>query len=156
MAVNRRRTFSDADKVKYWREKAKSGSANAPTRNYSENAGRTKKSCASFTPITKGLSKGAFAVNAFKKTKYGVIKATAFPATTKTSESDKGNEFMGYHVNITDMNTLQTTKYRGIMNINTKVLVISDLGMCITPNGSGRTRTGKLLKGYFGTYHKQN
>lgn len=153
-----RKAYSDADKAKYWREKALAGSANISngSRTYSKNEDQTqyKKSGAIFTKIGKGTMEGLHAVNAWKKTSRGMIKATAFPISNKSSESAKGNQYIPYLVTVIDMSSLQATKYNAIMNIQTKVLVIQDLSMCITPNGSGKTKGGTTVKGYFGRNYK--
>ena len=152
------KTYTDAEKAKYWREKAMAGASNVRygNRTYSPNEDKAKykKSGAVFTKISKGVMEGLHAVNAWKKGSGGMIKATAFPIKNQSKESEKGDQYVPYLVSVTHMPTLQTTKYNAIMNIQTKVLVISDLSMCITPNGSGKTRGGTSVKGYFGRFYK--
>lgn len=150
--------YTDAEKAAYWREKAMNGANNASSGNktYSRNNDNSqfKKSGSVFSKISKGKMEGLYAVNAWKKNKAGMIRANAMPISNSSSESAKGNQYIPYLVTITHMNTLQSTKYNAIMNIQTKVLVINDLGMCITTNGSGKTRSGTLVKGYFGKFSK--
>lgn len=43
------------------------------------------------------------------------------------------------------------------MNTVTMVIALSEIGMCISPKGSGTTKTGKHVTGYFGTFkNKEN
>lgn len=151
-----RRQYTDAEKLKYWRERALKGAGNAQTRsqNYTQNRPQYKKSGAIFSKITKGKYEGLMAVNAWKKTKYGMIKANAIPLSNSSSESANGNQYVPYLVTVIDMNSLQSSKYNGIMNIQTRILTITDLGMCITPNGSGTTKSGTKVRGYFGKFTK--
>ena len=130
-------------------------------KNYSENNNYAyqqqqrqsfKRSGATFSRITKGKMEGLTAVSAWKKTKTGMVKASAMPLDSKSSESVNGNQYVPYLVTIIDMNSLQKSIYNGIMNIQTKVLVIKELGYCITPNGSGQTKSGTRVKGYFGKF----
>lgn len=151
-----KRSYSDSEKAKYWREKALSGAKNARSnsKNYTPERAQIKRSAATFTKISKGKMEGLWAVTAFRKTKSGLVKASAMPIDNKSTESAKGNQYIPYLVTCIHMGTLQKSVYNGIMNIQTRVLVISELGMCITPNGSGVTGTGTKVRGYFGTFVK--
>ncbi|MEN2434962.1 hypothetical protein AAH994_06080 [Weeksellaceae bacterium A-14] len=148
------RIYSDAEKLAYWRAKAKAGAGNRSGWKQSNAGVQYKKSGASFSKITKGANEGLYFVSAWKKTRAGMVKATATPLSNKSTESARGNQYIPYLVTCIHMGTLQATKYNGIMNIQTRVLVISDLGMCITPNGSGKTKSGTMAKGYFGKFTK--
>lgn len=121
--------------------------------NYQNNpAPQYKRSGATYSKITKGKMEGLMAVSAWKRNKTGMVKVNAMPLNDAPTESRSGKQYVPYLVTIIDMNTLQATKYNGIMNVETKVLVISDLGYCITPNGSGQTKSGTRVKGYFGKF----
>lgn len=146
------RSYTDAEKAKYWREKAINGAKNINSgqKVYQTEKKKYKVSGAIFSKITKGEREGLHVVTAWKKTKTTMLRANCFPISSTSTESAKGNQYIPYLVTIIDMSTLQSTKYNAIMNIQTKVLVINDLSMCITPNGSGKTKSGVNVKGYFG------
>jgi len=157
-----RRQYSDAEKAEYYRNKA-SQRSNFSGRNYSQNnsyqyssnGGQSfKKSGATYTRITKGKMEGLMVVSAWKNTRTVMVKASAMPLDSKSTESANGNQYIPYLVTIIDMNTLQKSIYNGIMNIQSRVLVIKELGYCITPNGSGSTKRGTRVKGYFGKFVK--
>lgn len=154
MAYNKR-SYTDAEKAAYWRQRAQQGAGNARQKQYAQSAEQFKKSGASFNRINKPGAKyqGSYMVSAWKKNKSGLIRANASPIGDERT-SGSGKTYQPYLVSITHMNTLQTTKYNGIMNTQTRVLVIQDLGMCITPNGSGKTKSGTVAKGYFGKFSK--
>lgn len=128
--------------------------------NYSEKANNfqykqqapVKKSGATYTRISKGKYEGLMHVSAWKKSGYTMVKASATPLANKSSESANGKQYIPYLVTVIDMKSLQKSIYNGIMNIQTNVLVIQELGYCITPNGSGTTKSGTRVKGYFGKF----
>lgn len=116
---------------------------------YSYNS--VKKSGATYTKIREGKNEGLYAVNAWRKTKMGLMTAKAFPANREVVHtSQEGNEFITYAVEIsnTTMGTSQT--YWSLMNTKTRKLFIKELGLVISPNGSGVTSGGQRVTGYFG------
>lgn len=116
-----------------------------------------KKSGATYSKIRNGNFEGATIVNAWRSTKQGLMTATVTPYAKNGGDelvtSRKGNEFQKMICTIL-MNG-QKSVYPVLMNTKSKVIVISDLSLCITPNGSGMTRSGKRVTGYFGSNFKR-
>ena len=113
-----------------------------------------KKSGTVYTKMKKGKNVGLFCVNAWRKTKVGLITATAMPVDGVIHTSDKGNEAMRYVVNIIDQNSGTTQTYWCLMNVKTQMIFIKELGLMLSPNGSGFTSSGKRVSGYFGRSYK--
>jgi len=135
-----------------------------------------KSSGATYKKITEGNFKGFFFVSAWKATKNGLITATCFPRSLKSgSPGDKNRSPTGqvsfdvefkdpitnkkeiktyarYRVDVKQGINVQT--YYTFMNLETRKIVIKELNMVITPNGTGRTRSGKKVSGYFGKNYK--
>jgi len=119
-----------------------------------------KRSGATYSKIRNGNFVGETIVNAWRVTKNGLMTATCTPyngANGKGSqvvESEK-HEYkkMICTVKNTSMGTSQT--FHVLMNVKTQVISINELSLCITPNGSGRTKSGKNVKGYFGRNYKK-
>lgn len=148
-----KKIYTDKEKIEYWRKKALQGASNAG-KSAVYNKVQYKKSSATYTKITRGAMEGLYAINAYKKNRTGIVRAVAMPISNKVAESEKGKEYIPYLVTCIDMNTLQSSKYNALLNVDTKVLIIRDLGMCISPNGSGVTKSGARVKGYFGKISK--
>lgn len=126
-----------------------------------------KKSGAVYSKIRKGKFEGDTIVNAWRATKMGLMKATVTPysgangkgleivnSQGKSGNQDKEYQKMICSIQNTSMGT--STTYHVLMNLKTQVIVIQELGLCITPNGSGVTRKGKRVTGYFGKNYKSN
>lgn len=117
-----------------------------------------KKSGATYTAIRKGNYVGATMVNAWNVSKSkGLITASVGPYN-KSEElvtSEKGNEYVKMIANVQYRRTGMEKLIPCLMNLKTKVIVLRELGMVITPNGSGRTASGKKVTGYFGTMTKK-
>jgi hypothetical protein len=116
-----------------------------------------KRSGAKFTMLKDGKHKGLYIVNAWNTSKSrGMITAKVAPyhASDKIVTSEKGNEYVKMMASIFYKRTGQTLLMPCLMNQETQVIVLKDLGMVITPNGTGRTRSGKAVSGYFGTMFK--
>ncbi|WP_407477880.1 hypothetical protein [Elizabethkingia anophelis] len=113
-----------------------------------------KRSGASYTKIKKGKNVGQWAINAFRRTRNGFMTASAMPVDGVVHTSERGNEFMRYVVNVVDHSTGQISTFWTLMTVKTQVLVIKELGLCISPNGSGTTRKGRKVRGYFGRFTK--
>ena len=109
-----------------------------------------KRSGAVYTKMKNGKYEGFLAVNAWKATKNGILKASAFPVSDVEHESKKGNSFLRYAVDITNANMGTKQTYWCLMNTKTQKIVIQELGMVISPNGNGWTKSGKRVSGYFG------
>jgi len=115
-----------------------------------------KKSGASYTKIRKGGSEGFYHVNAWKSSKQGLITASCFPLSAKDEvpkihKSDR-NDFITYVITIKQGINVNT--YFSLMNLTSRKIYIKELGWIISPNGSGVTRSGKKVTGYFGTIKK--
>jgi hypothetical protein len=124
-----------------------------------------KRSGATYSKIRKGNFEGDIIVNAWRATKMGLMTATVAPYSGQgkkgleivNSEGKSGNQVKEYQKMIcTIKNTTvgTSTTYHVLMNIKTQVIVIQELSLCITPNGSGVTRRGKRVTGYFGKNYK--
>lgn len=117
-----------------------------------------KKSGATYTIIRKGNFVGGTIVNAWNVSKSrGLVTATVAPYN-KSDElvtSDKGNEYMKMIADVQFRKTGNKQLMPCLMNTKTQVIVLRELGMVITPNGSGRTSSGKKVTGYFGTMTKK-
>nr|WP_317631704.1 hypothetical protein [uncultured Flavobacterium sp.] len=130
--------------------------------NQNQNQPIYKKSGAVYTKIKEGEKAGYYVINAWRKTKHGLITAfvTPYPdydangkfAGITVHSSERGNEYIRVKVQLVD--GIKTEKYYCLMNIKTKVVSINQLGLCITPNGRGVTKSGKRVEGYFGKNFK--
>lgn len=125
-----------------------------------------KRSGATYSTITNkngGSSQfeGNIIVNAWRVTKFGLMTATVAPYAGEkkkgleivNSNGKSGNTPKEYQKMIcTITNTAMGTQqiYPVLMNLKTKVIVIQELSLCITPNGNGTTKSGKRVSGYFG------
>lgn len=118
-----------------------------------------KKSGAKYSNISKGKNAGGTIVNAWNKSKSkGLLTATVAPydksdeiVTAQTS----GKEYIKMIAKVKYSNSGVEKIIPCLMNIKTKVIVLSEIGMVITPNGSGHTSSGKKATGYFGTMTKR-
>lgn len=116
-----------------------------------DNNQNVKKSGATYSKITKGKNEGYYAVNAWRKTRNGLMIAKAFPVTSdEVIESKKGNEFIKYAVEISVPNIGTSQTYWALMNTKTRLIPIKELGLIISPNGKGVTGSGVRVNGYFG------
>lgn len=124
-----------------------------------------KRSGATYTRIRNGNFEGNIIVNAWRSTRMGLMKATVAPYAGQgnkgleivNSHGRSGNQDKEYQKMICTIqnSTVGTTQtYHVLMNIKTQVIVIQELGLCITPNGSGTTKSGKRVTGYFGKNFK--
>lgn len=130
-----------------------------------ENQNQFKKSGATYSKIKNGNFEGEIIVNAWRKTKFGLMVATCTPYSGQDGKGDKIVESVSEKTGLVkeykkmictiqnkSLGTSQT--YHVLMNIKTQVIVISELSLCITPNGDGKTASGKRVKGYFGRNYK--
>lgn len=128
------------------------------------NMPKPKRSGAKYTIISKGNKKGLEIVNAFRFENNQLIKAVASPIGEYNDKGEfmgctihkgakMGNEFMRYKVVVTQ--GMMTSTYYCLMRLDTKKIVIQELGMVISPKGSGMTRKGKVVTGYFGRNFRQ-
>lgn len=125
-----------------------------------------KRSGAVYSKIKKGAFEGHLIVNAWRVTKNGLMEATVSPYRGANgngldvvhSQGKSGTQDIEYQKMICviknkSIGTSQT--YHVLMNLKTKVISISELSLCITPNGNGITRSGKRVSGYFGRNFKK-
>jgi hypothetical protein len=125
-----------------------------------------KRSGAVYSKIRKGNFEGDTIVNAWRVTKMGLMQATVAPylgsngrgneivnSNGKSGNTPKEYQKMICTIKNTSIGTTQT--YHVLMNVKTQVISIQELGLCITPNGSGVTKSGKRVTGYFGRNFKK-
>lgn len=119
-----------------------------------------KSSGAVYSKIKNGNFEGDTIVNAWRKTKFGLMTATVTPyagksgAGTDLVQSDK-HEYRKMLCTIKNASLGTSQMFHVLMNTKTKVISISEMSLCITPNGSGTTRSGKRVSGYFGRNFKK-
>mgnify|MGYP003144450066 CR=1 FL=1 len=125
--------------------------------NYQNNQPAPKRSGAKYSVISKGDFKGFLIVNAWNKSRSkGMITAKVAPYkdsqeyTAKTS----GKTYITMIAEVFYRDTGQKMIVPCSMNKQTRVIVLSDLGMVITPNGSGQTSVGVKVTGYFGKFSR--
>lgn len=109
-----------------------------------------KKSGATYSRIKTGKHEGLMAVNAWRKTRNGLVTASAFPVDGVEHTSKDGNISLRYVVEVVhrDMGTTQT--YWCLMSKDSKKIFIKELGLVISPNGNGISSSGKRVTGFFG------
>ena len=101
---------------------------------------------------------GGTIVNAWNKSRSkGLITATVAPynKSEELVESKTGNQYIKMIASVEFRKTGNKQLLPVLMNLKTKVIVIRELAMVITPNGSGHTSSGKKVTGYFGTMIKK-
>lgn len=117
---------------------------------YNAKKNEAKKSGAVYSRIKKGKNEGGTAVNAWRKTKNGLVTASAYPVDGVEHTSQAGKVSLRYVVEVVnrDMGTTQT--YWCLMAKDSRKIFIQELGLVISPNGSGTTSSGKRVTGFFG------
>lgn len=134
-----------------WNGNNKYSNRNSNYKRANTDKGNVKKSGATYTKIKKGKNEGLYAVNAWRKTRNGLMIAKAFPAGgDEVIESQRGNEFVRYAVEISVPNVGTSQTYWALMNKKTRLIPIKELGLVISPNGNGITGSGVRVTGYFG------
>lgn len=120
---------------------------------YANNKPLFKKSGAVYSRIKKGKNEGGYSVNAWRKTKNGLVTAACFPVDGVEHKSEQGKIALRYVVEIVnrDMGTTQT--YWSLMSKDSRKIFIKELGLVISPNGNGMTASGRRVTGYFGKAH---
>ncbi len=158
--------YIEVDGVRYYKAGTNSNNQKSNSNTSAKNDDtQYKKSGATYSKIKQGDFAGETIVNAWRKTKYGLMVAVVTPykgANGKgldnvESVNEKTGEIKNYQKMICtiqnkSMGTSQT--YHVLMNVKTQVIVINELSLCITPNGSGKTASGKKVFGYFGRNYK--
>lgn len=134
--------------------------------NNNNNSTPAKKSGATYSKINKGNFEGEIIINAWRKTKFGLMTCTVSPYNGKgnkgkelvTSTNRNTGEIKEYikMIAVVKNTSLGTSQlYPVLMNLKTKVIVLQELSLCITPNGRGQTASGKMVTGYFGRNFKK-
>lgn len=117
-----------------------------------------KKSGVIYSKIKKGTYEGATIINAWNKSKSkGLITAKIAPyhKSEEIVTSEKGHEYMKMICELTYQKTGQTKLIPCLYNMKSQRIILSDIGMMISPTGSGTTSSGKRVSGYFGTMFKK-
>lgn len=116
-----------------------------------------KRSGATYSKISDTKSKyvGKTIVSAWNVSKQkGLITCTVAPY--KGSEvfvgKKLGNEYQKMIAKVFYHNSGIEKLIPCNMNTKTRVIGLESIRMCISPNGSGHTSSGKRVTGYFGTY----
>lgn len=135
-----------------WRNNNRNNNRGNNNNNNGNNQQQYKKSGAVYTRMKKGKHEGLMAVNAWRKTRFGIMSASAFPVDGKIHESQRGRQSMRYVVDIVVKETGTKNTYWCMMAMDTQTISIPELGLCISPNGSGTTASGKRVRGYFGKF----
>lgn len=103
-----------------------------------------KRSGAKFSKITEGKSSGMYCVNAWYSTKIGMVRIKAFG-----TEEVRGKTCT-FHKAIAEVSNKSVGScftYPVLINVSNMNMPIEKLGILVTANGSGRTKSGKLVKG---------
>lgn len=111
-----------------------------------------KRSGAIYSKIRQGKYEGHTVINAWNYSKTrGLIKCTVSPyRNTREYRNADGDVKITMIAKVFYTRTGNEVIIPCSLNRNTGKVFLQDLGMVITPNGQGRTRSGKLAKGYFG------
>lgn len=130
-------------------------------------AKETKRSGATYSDIKNGQYRDLVIINAWNYSDdKGLIKAKVFPYNKTLdkngnplihSNNQSGNKSQSYVSMMCEIFYLKTGAIilqPVLMNTETMVVTVPRLGMCITPNGEGYTKSGKKVTGYFGTFKK--
>jgi hypothetical protein len=96
---------------------------------------------------SKGRGMITCKVRPYEKTLGGVVEGV-------NRETGEVNEYQKMLATVQFQKTGQKQVLAVLMNVKTKKIKLDDLNMCITPNGEGYTRRGKMVKGFFGSYNR--
>lgn len=134
------------------------GSTNRTNRgNFQGNSQRpqVKRSGAKYSIIRKGDFEGGTIINAWNKSKgKGLITAKVAPYkdSKEYTAQSSGKTYITMIAEVFYHNSGQKMIIPCSMNKSTKAVVLQDIGMVITQNGSGITSGGKKVTGYFGKF----
>lgn len=116
-----------------------------------------KRSGAKYSIIRQGKFEGQTIINAWNKSRgKGLITAKVAPygESKEYTAPSSGKTYITMIAEITYHNSGHTRIIPCSMNKATKSVVLSDIGMVITQNGSGLTSSGKKVTGYFGKFSR--
>ena len=118
--------------------------------NMNNNAPLVKKSGATYSKIKNGNFEGMPIVNAWRKTKMGLMTAKVAPYhASKDIVKSERNDFVKMIAEI-HLPTGQVQIEPCLMNMTNKKIVLQKMGLVISPIGQGFTSSGKRVTGYFG------
>lgn len=112
-----------------------------------------KKSGAKYTRFETKEKKTGTIVNAWNVSKSrGMVTAKVAPyhKSKIIPTNSKGNSYQTMMAEVNFHRTGINRLIPCLMNIETMVINLPEIGMCITPNGKGYTKSGKKVTGYFG------
>ncbi|MEQ8220324.1 MAG: hypothetical protein RH981_18965 [Arenibacter sp.] len=118
---------------------------------------QAKKSGAKYSLIKDGTYKGYTIINAWNKSRgKGLITAKVAPykGSKEYTAETSGATYITLIAEVNYRNTGVTKLVPCSMNKATKVIVLSEIGMVISPNGSGITSGGHKVTGYFGKFSR--
>jgi hypothetical protein len=126
--------------------------------NNNNNSPQYKKSGVVYSVIKNGNFVGLTCVNAWKSSQMGMITCSVMPyhASNEIVENSNGNNSYIKMIARVSYPSGVEKVIPCLMNEKTHVITLSDIGMCISPNGQGVTKNGKTAKGYFGTFTRSN
>ena len=115
-----------------------------------------KRTGATYSNISKGNFTGMMCCNAWKSTKNGLITCSVMPyhKSDEVVTNSKGVEYIKMIARINYPSGNEKV-LPCLMNTQTKVIGLTELGWCISPKGSGQTAKGKHVTGYFGSYTRK-
>lgn len=107
---------------------------------------RPKKSGAKYSIIKQGKHEGSPIVNAWMSTRQGLVKITIAPYHGTRKVESSANTFLTMMASVqVGFNPPQLMPC--LYNITNKKVVLSNIGLLVTPNGGGMTRSGKRVTG---------
>lgn len=119
---------------------------NNSNRNNSNSFLRTKKSGAKYSKIGEGKFRDYPIINAWLKTKNGLITFKVAPYHgTREVDSKTGNRFINMIVEVRD--GFNVSVFPCMFSVKTRYVIIDKLGLLITPKGQGVTGSGKTVFG---------
>jgi len=122
-----------------------------------QNAPAPKRSGAKYSIIRKGDFEGQVIINAWNKSRgKGLITAKVAPYkdSKEYTAPSSGKTYITMIAEVHYHNSGITKLIPCSMNKATRAVVLSDIGMVITQNGSGVTSGGKKVTGYFGKFSR--
>lgn len=110
-----------------------------------------KRSACTISVIKKGKSEGLIAINAWRATKNGLVTLKAFEHNESTEGKTSTNkEYIVLMCEIVNADAGSRSVVPGFYYPNEKKLRISSMNLVASANGSGKTKTGKYVTGFFG------
>jgi len=111
-----------------------------------------KRSGVVYSKIKNGNFKGGTIINAWRVTRNGLVTFKVSPYKGTKQYMVDNDEMQTMMCEVVNKTTGQSTAYPVSYNLNTKKIYLKKIGICITPNGSGKTKSGKYVTGSVVTY----